>query len=204
MFRDDPMRASLPLSLALLGSSAWGCAASTPERVPASDCKNQPDGTDCDGGLCCGQACTLFLTDPKNCGACGLACPNDEPCANGLCLDCSKLPDGTACNAGTYEGLCCSGVCANTRVDSANCGGCGASGDAGPPAVCAIGSVCIDAGCVDQCIGAANNAACSIHTFADGTCCNQLCIDPTTDPNNCYNCGTVCGAGQHCTQAVCQ
>jgi hypothetical protein len=192
---------------------AFACNSPVAETGPINVCKNQVDGADCDGGgLCCSQVCITFLTDPNNCGICGLACPNQQPCVDGICVDCSTtdrdgglvLADGTACNAGGYEGVCCGTVCADTRSDPANCGGCGDNGDAGPPTVCSIGSLCVDAGCVPQCVGAPNNSACSIRTPNDGTCCGQLCINPQTDNNNCYNCGTVCGSGQTCIEAICE
>ena len=150
---------------------AFACNSPVAETGPVNVCKNQVDGADCDGGgLCCGQMCMTFLTDPNNCGICGFACPNQQPCSNGVCLECSTpgidggfmLAEGTACNAGSYEGLCCDGVCVDTRSDPGNCGGCGDDYDAGPPTVCSIGDLCVDAGCVSQCVGAANNSACSI------------------------------------------
>lgn len=33
--------------------------------------------------------------------------------------------------------------------------------------------------------------------------CNNTCINPTTDANNCGGCGTVCSPGQSCVGAVC-
>jgi len=36
------------------------------------------------------------------------------------------------------------------------------------------------------------------------TCCNGLCIDLSTDPNNCGECGRVCPEGQICVNGDCQ
>jgi hypothetical protein len=177
------------------------CLTATAEDGGA-ECKNKADGTDCSSGLCCNQVCSTFLTDPLNCGTCGLACPDNENCANGICIGCAQLPQGTSCNAGAYTGLCCNGNCANILSDHNNCGGCGDDGDAGPPYVCTIGQNCIDAGCIGQCVGATDNSICSIMTTDDGNCCNQVCTNPDNDSQNCYLCGNVCPTGV-CEDSLC-
>jgi len=34
--------------------------------------------------------------------------------------------------------------------------------------------------------------------------CSGLCVDPTSDPNNCGGCGNVCATGQKCWASTCQ
>jgi len=79
----------------------------------------------------CGQVtCPHFLTDPRNCGACGVSCPSGSSCYNGACgctpyrcvpgEDCGILPNG------------CGGT--------VNCGSCGTCFVAGTPVTMADGS----------------------------------------------------------------
>ncbi len=45
------------------------------------------DGGIADGGACtlCGGACVDLMSDPSNCGACGMACPSGQSCTYGTC-----------------------------------------------------------------------------------------------------------------------
>jgi hypothetical protein len=36
-----------------------------------------------------------------------------------------------------------------------------------------------------------------------GTCCNNVCVDPRSDPRNCGQCGNVCPAGRSCRAGTC-
>src|SRR5215472_17167729 len=45
---------------------------------PCTGCSNP-----CEGGLLCRGVCTDPLTDPKNCGTCGNACPPGVSCQHG-------------------------------------------------------------------------------------------------------------------------
>jgi hypothetical protein len=61
-----------------------------------------------------------------------------------------------------------------------------------PGAYCGV--TCADSG--ENCDGATDGCY---------TCCDPMCVDTTTDPNNCGNCGTVCAGGQYavCVNATC-
>jgi hypothetical protein len=143
-------------SLCLLGR----CVASIPATTCAPACGDHQvcsptgcvdslcsaSGSSCaaeDGavGLCCSNgACVDLLSDPANCGACGLACGPAVACQQGLCL-------GSVCNAdrhGAYCGttasqICCGAACADVSSDSENCGACGRA--------CAAGTTCTGGVC---------------------------------------------------------
>jgi hypothetical protein len=101
-----------------------------------------------DGGaaLCCdvgpdGGTCTDVLNDPRNCGACGVACPGGQTCASGICSgtdpSCGPGHVESFCNvAAGASFLCCpGGACTDTLSDPNNCGACGVVCDGG----CAAG-----------------------------------------------------------------
>ncbi|MHB1846185.1 MAG: hypothetical protein ACYCWW_15285 [Deltaproteobacteria bacterium] len=87
-------------------------------------------------GACCGVACANLLTDPSNCGACGVACPAGQLCEMGRCSGspgCLSGANGLFCklDAGT-SWICCVGTgCTDSSSDPSNCGGCGIACPAG-------------------------------------------------------------------------
>ncbi len=91
-----------------------------------------PTSPDFCGGfssLSCNGQCVDPNNDLLHCGACGVACPGEEPCLNGVC--------------GCSEGFeACDRLCVNTLSDPRHCGGCGQA--------CAEGQVCHLSQCVDD------------------------------------------------------
>jgi hypothetical protein len=76
----------------------------------------------------CGEVfgCVDLLTDPANCGACGVSCGAD-PCVGGVCTP--AQPAAVDCAA---QGLTdCGGFCVNLTTDPLNCGACGTVCDTG-------------------------------------------------------------------------
>ncbi len=76
------------------------------------------ENEECRDGSCvcaltwCGFDCVDVRSDPQNCGACGIVCPEGGECLRGEC----------ACPEGTTT---CEDACVDTRIDIENCGECG-------------------------------------------------------------------------------
>lgn len=77
-----------------------------------------PEESLCDG------ACIAWSAD--DCGGCGIACAEGDPCRLGVC----------GCPSGLTG---CDGICTNVRSDARHCGACDAS--------CALGAVCESGAC---------------------------------------------------------
>lgn len=148
------------------GSSATGGAAGCPTGY--ADCNGDPsDGCE-----------TNTLSDPDNCGTCGLTCSSAGGgfvCDNGVCSVCG-CPKGT----GDCNHDCSDGCEIDIQNDVNNCGFCGHACSA-PNAtaacnqgVCSIGAC--DIGYVD----------CNSQ-YSDGCETNVM-----TDPQNCGGCGKLC------------
>jgi hypothetical protein len=87
-------------------------------------------------------------------------------------------PAAQMCGADRNQ-IVCGGVCADTRVDPRNCGGCGWNCGSG---TCSAG-VCV----------------CQSNLLA----CAGGCVDTAVDPGNCGTCGNLCPAGNVCTLGRC-
>jgi hypothetical protein len=158
-----------------------------------------------DAGLAdCGGVCADTLTDPVNCGGCGVVCGPGWSCVSGVCLG-EAPPDGVSLVDCAAQGLIdCGGFCTNLAVDSANCGACGNScslGSSCPGGACS-GIVCLggqtDCGgyCADLLNDSANCGAC--HTFCDsGTCSGGSCAPI------CFGGGSVCTDDSECCSGDC-
>lgn len=134
--------------------------------VPArSICPSHPESC---VGQCCGSACIDTTTDAKNCGGCGKACPDGEPCSGGSC---GCPPTGGACGSG--QTCCGKSGCVNLNNDIKNCGNCGKSCSAGEDcwngrclcagAECGVGESC----CNGVCAGSCNSADMSQPGYTD-------------------------------------
>jgi hypothetical protein len=174
----------------------------------------QPDdaGTTCMMPfVSCSGVCVDTVSDPGNCGACGIACPAGSMCTNGVCSSQACMPPLVQCMTG----------CADLSKDPNNCGTCGIA--------CPAGSQCISGNCacppgLSVCAGACvnttddpNNCGACGHLCPMGSqCISGVCACPTgftacagacanlvTDPNNCGGCGFQCPAGDTCTAGVC-
>ncbi|MHB1845412.1 MAG: MXAN_6577-like cysteine-rich protein [Deltaproteobacteria bacterium] len=168
----------------------------------------------------CGSECVNTATDPRNCGACGAACPSGQSCASGACVCgggatacgtlCASLTAdptncggcGNACLTGAYcdGGSCacegsrvlCSGRCVDPQSDVANCGGC--------EKPCGQGQVCFAGQCQASCQPDGGQGVQDAGALQD---CGGSCVDTLTDPANCGGCGQACGAGQLCSSGGC-
>jgi hypothetical protein len=198
----------------------------------------------------CGDQCVNAQLDSVNCGGCGRGCDGGTSCAAATCIadDCAqqncdplsvcfngacteRACVGVICSAGNtcHDGTCgclsgvqCGSVCADTQLDSSNCGGCGSACDAGTK--CAVGqclpqscgsvtcdplSVCFGGTCVEAaCVGVVCNggAVCSKGACVcplNKTACGETCADLTASAQNCGACGHPCDATESCINGQC-
>jgi hypothetical protein len=198
----------------------------------------------------CGDLCANSDFDDNNCGGCGNACDGGTSCAKGACIpddcaqqDCDPLSvcfdgqcvekdcvgvvcsQGNTCHDGTcgcLKGMICGTSCADTQLDSSNCGGCGTSCDAGtrcaigeclprdcgmatcdPLSVC-FGGSCVEADCVGVVCSGGNVCSKGVCVCPPGnTACGQTCANLLTSAVNCGGCGHGCGANESCVSGQC-
>jgi hypothetical protein len=176
--------------------------------VEQPNCCPEPQMTICEDG------CQFYLTDPDNCGGCGIQCAGDEYCSQGTCEP--------ICPSG--ETLC-GEVCYDLSNDPDNCGACGNACATDevctmgtcesicPPGQTLCGEVCYDLfNDPDNC-GSCGNPCADDEYCSQGTCepicpsgqtlCGVECVDLNADPNNCGVCGNVCGSNDICTTGSC-
>ena len=174
---------------------------------------------------CCGETCIDVLTDPKNCGTCGVACPDGIACVDGKCdvKPTCQCSDGKVCDENgdcvvkcgsslcRPDESCCGNTC--TTLDTVkHCGSCdnacqgnapfcqyGACADKCSPQTCEAQSA--QCGTVND--GCGNALDCG--SCADGkVCTSNQCVDactPRTCGNEHKNCGFIddgCGGKLNC------
>lgn len=185
---------------------------------------------DCDGIP--DNGCETPLDTRDNCGACGVKCPGDAPCTEGVC----------GCPPPTIN---CNGECVNPASDLSNCGSCGNSCDDPEPAPWDfhLYMMCSKGACGRECEGGYadcdqdlttngceqrlnDNEHCGAcgNACQNGTQCVRVddtwqcgcpsglrpcprwdglhCIDVLSDPNNCGGCGVTCQSGEGPASAV--
>lgn len=178
---------------------------------------------------CCGEACIDVLTDPKNCGTCGVACPDGIACVDGKCdvKPTCQCSDGKVCDENgdcvvkcgsslcRPDESCCGNTC--TTLDTVkHCGSCdnacqgnapfcqyGACADKCSPQTCEAQSA--QCGTVND--GCGNALDCG--SCADGkVCTSNQCVDactPKTCENEHKNCGFIddgCGNELACGECA--
>jgi peroxiredoxin len=166
------------------------------------------------GRVNCGRTCADLRSDPRNCGACGRACPPGQGCRNGTCRPARACPPGQ---------VLCAGKCVNVTTDPLNCGACGKTCSSSvcmagvcSARVCPAGQVLCNGKCVNLSTDPLNCGACG-RACPSGACiagqcrpcapgqilCAGKCVNLSTDPLNCGACGKTCAPGQTCQNGVC-
>jgi hypothetical protein len=179
------------------------------------------------------DGCETSLSDPSNCGACGIQCPATEPV-------CALPPGGTAsspsyaCSTGCTQDApaLCGMSCIDVMTNAAHCGAC----DNACPSVTNGQAVCEDGNCAkrcnanhhlcgDDCVSdrdpkncGSSCDACTAPTGAQATCDGRTCGFACTnaralkcadgcypsDDRNCGVCGNDCATtGSHCDGLRC-
>jgi hypothetical protein len=184
-----------------VGEATTACIQLQTDPRNCNACGNQcPPGQQCATGICaCPMSSNIArcetddggfqcvdLTSDGNCGACDLACGQNQECAavDGGPAECVCQDGGPGVR---FES--CAGVCTNTNADPFNCGGCSV--------------VCFSGSCF---VGDAGTGVCSCP--APNTSCGQDCVDLNSDPYHCGSCDMSCvivGGGPElvCAQGHC-
>lgn len=148
-----------------------------------------PGYGDCNANMTDGCE-TFLLNNPQNCGGCNVVCalPNaTATCVNGVCTIGS-------CNVGfaNCNGITADGCEVNVLNNVQNCGACNVPCPNPPNAT---------AGCINgQCVVAGCNPG---FANCDGNFANGCETNILTSPNNCGNCGLVCGTPPNSTGSGC-
>jgi hypothetical protein len=139
---------------------------------------------------CCNNVCIDLNVDAKNCGTCGMACPDPmngvAACVGGGCIigscsagyaDCDSRPDN--------------GCEVKTDTDVKNCGAC--------KTVCMAGQAS-----APMCVAGKCNSTCGAgFADCDNNPANGCEVNTSNDPNNCGMCGTMCGNLPNASGAAC-
>lgn len=124
----------------------------------------------------CGSSCVDNLSDPNNCGGCGVVCAAGQVCQGAGCVD--------ACSQ-SYTS--CGGACVQLSQNDQHCGSCDAS--------CSGEQHCGNNSCYTCPSG--TTACYSQSGF-------WSCANFASDNLNCGSCGTRCAVGQTCTNGNCR
>lgn len=117
-------------------------------------------------------ACTNTITDPKNCGKCGIVCPAGDECKNGACSNTSC--QSQTCDAGFSN--CNDNINCYCFSDTAGTGFCGQNSVCGNLKTCASDDDC-GRGSGNIC---AVNTCCVDSGDTTGVCLSPLCDNPAT------------------------
>ncbi len=172
-------------------------------------CCPEPQMTICDDG------CQFYLTDPNNCGGCGVTCAGDEFCSEGSCEP--------ICPAGQ---TLCGDTCVDLTSDEANCGACGAACDLlyrctdgacepdCPPGQTLCGDMCVDLETDEANCGACGAACDPFYRCTEGACepdcppgetlCGDTCFNLQSDPDHCGACDVECANRFVCSLGACE
>jgi Cys-rich repeat protein len=146
--------------------------------------------------MCCAQVCVDLLSDPLNCGACGLMCAAGESCVQGACMqaECDDFTDCDDGNPDTFD-YCENGTCFHEPycVSDADC----------PEGMLCMDGLCMYDPCPDEdmdgwctCDGDCDDFDASVHPGAEEICDDG--IDNNCDGLVDENCGLECTSDADC------
>lgn len=170
-------------------------------------------GLECKSGYTrCGDGCYDLRSDEAHCGSCDLVCASGEQCSESMCL-----PGGPdAGDGGDAGGM-------DAGLDASLDGGDGAAGDGSlgdggdldarsdaRPGDGQVGdaagndgggggdgSVTLPALCTGP--GSPADCVCGLGQIK----CDNECVDPSTDRENCGGCDIACAAEEYCAAGIC-
>lgn len=181
-------------------------------KCAGNTCLGRPDGTECEGGLCCKGQCVPGASTCE-----GEPCEEeDRACSGGWCCDLLCVPDATACTTdpcaeaadGTEceGGLCCEHRCVpGAMACSTECAGKG-QGDACE----GVEGLCCDTTCIPDALSCGSpDEQCDVHEgipcaagAEEGLCCDTKCVPGATACSGSPACDDKAD-GQECEGGVC-
>jgi hypothetical protein len=213
-----------------MARAVLGFGAITALTLIGAGCANSGGDPTCDPAcptfyMCCdgtgGVSCRAIVSDPDNCGGCGISCPSrvcrEAACVAGPAPDGgtlpgvdSSIPTGDCSPSCSSTQRCCGTTCVSRMVATggdgrsdpsfSNCNGCGIACDMNRASACSVpgggaGMPRCMCGVYDQC-GAGQVCANSGGTFS--------CVSTASDPMNCGMIGNACAMGESCVAGMCQ
>jgi hypothetical protein len=140
--------------------------------------------------LCCDSSCADVLSDPSNCGDCGLTCGEGQECLGGYCTGPCESDDD--CSS---DQSCCGGECVDPRSDPRYCGDCATA--------CTEGELCCAGACTT--IDEFDCGVCDYTCPAEYPICEPRDSNPT-GYHCCTEAGTSCNPQQPdpcCGESAC-
>src|SRR5665213_593339 len=131
-----------------LGLFVWGCSSSKGGNGGTAGAGGSI-GPTCAAETQCGDQCVDVLTDPANCGSCGIPCSPGQSCQGGTCQ--------------CQSGMLCNGACVSS--DATHCGDC--------TTTCPANQVCSNNICGSSCSSAETlcGSACVVTNGTDALNC---------------------------------